>query len=256
MSKKTTTLLKAGLLLSLLPLISYGNEEISLGADNWCPYTCSEESQLPGLGVELARDIFKSNNITLSYQIHDWQKALKLGRQGKLDGVIGPYASGAKGFIFPKQHFAYSQACFISLKKNDWIYQGASSLNTQRLGIIQSYSYGRFIDKYIQTPSNRDKIITVGGNNALETLIDMLNAETIDVLSDDIEVFRKKIKNSKNLIRYNISGCLPRTRIYIAFSNADPQKADRLVKILDEGLTKLIKSGDIEKYYKKYGLQR
>ena len=65
------------------------SETIVLVADEWPPYNSRPNAPKEGYLVDIARAVFESRGITVSYRLTPWKRAIELTRNGKFNAVIG-----------------------------------------------------------------------------------------------------------------------------------------------------------------------
>jgi polar amino acid transport system substrate-binding protein len=130
--------------------------EISLVADEWCPYNRTPGNANPGFMVEIAQYGLAKADHTVNYKIVPWTRAINEVRQGKYDGIIGAGRKETPDFVFPEQEQGQASHTFFVLKNNAWRYQDLASLASIRLGVIQDYSYGNLYQNYI-LPHQQDR---------------------------------------------------------------------------------------------------
>ncbi len=92
------------------------------------------------------------------------------------------------------------------------------------------------------------------GVNAINKLQTMMDKKEIDAIVDDYWVFFYSLLDDAGHSNYKVAGCQPIGKIFIAFSPAKPEQSTRHAKILSEGLTEMLKSGEMTKLYNKYGV--
>lgn len=229
-------------------------ETLTLLADPWCPYNCSINSDLPGIGIEVATSIFNEQGIAVDYIERDWQQAIDQVRSAQYPALMSAYRSDVPDFIFPKQAYAFSQMCFFNRRSDDWRYSGLNSLRDATLGAIVGYSYGRNIDRYIAENSSSSSIKLFRGVGALDLMLTDLTEGAIDVLLEDRLVFGYRATELALDSGFQRVGCQPQANLYIAFSPAKPQQSQRYAEIFSRGIDAMRKSGELQSIYRKYGL--
>jgi polar amino acid transport system substrate-binding protein len=228
---------------------------ITLRADEWCPYNCAEDSDRPGYGVEIAKEIFAKAGHTVEYKTMAWPRALQECRTGQVVGVVGAARTEVPDFVFPAQAIAVADTTFVVKKGAAWKYDGPASLEKVKLGGVLGYSYDGAVGDYMRTNAkNAERVDLVGGDNALEMNLKKLMAGRIDVTVDAKPVLSYKLMKLGLTDKVEFVGSIDPTENYIAFSPANP-KAKEYAAILDRGITELRASGRLKQILDRYGVQ-
>jgi len=252
-------------LLSMLVLVctacaAGSTETITIIADEWCPYNCQPESASPGMGIEIAEQVFGSAGIKVEYKLYPWTEALQRVREGKDSAVIGAFRTDAPDFIFPAIPFSFSRQCFYTRQDSDWKFKNIASLNGLVLGVIDGYSYGNLVDAYIRDHRDSDRVYIsrntpaamTGGTAGLTDLIARIKEGGIDVLIEDRNVLSYDLGDDTPEQALRDAGCFPSSSVYIAFSPATPDKSLRYIRLLDRGMRRMYQDGVIQKITSKY----
>lgn len=229
-------------------------DTITLRADEWCPYNCAADSDKPGYGVEIAKEIFTKAGHTLDYKTLAWARALDECRKGTVAAVIGTSKNESPDFVFPAEHILVSDNTFVVKKGNAWRYAGNASLEKLKVGVIQGYAYDGEVGKYIETNAkDKAKMDVIGGDNALEQNLKKLVAGRIDATVDAKAVVSYKILQMGLGDKVELAGSVDPSQNYIAFSPAHP-KAKEYAAILDKGIAEMRASGRLKQILDRYGV--
>lgn len=243
--------LLAGTALAALPAQA---DVITLRADEWCPYNCAEDSDKPGYGIEIAKEIFSKAGHTVEYKTMAWARALEEGRKGGIVAVIGADKTEAADYVFPDQAVAVIDNTFVVKKGSAWKYAGPASLEKIKLGAIQGYSYSGEVGNYMTAAAkNAARIDMVGGDNALEMNLKKLVAGRVDATVDAKPVLAYKLLKLNLADKVEFAGSVDPSEIYIAFSPANP-KSKEYAAILDKGIADLRASGRLKQILDRYGV--
>lgn len=247
------TLILSTLMSFLSPVVMA--ETISLRADLWCPYTCDPNSDRPGFMIEIAREIFEPAGMKIDYQNLNWARAITEAREGKVSGIVGAAHADAPDFIFPKMYSALNSNFIWAHKKSIFNYKNVSSLEGKKVGVINSYSYGEEIDKYVleKNPS----YIVVSGEDALLKMVKMTEAGRLNAFVENPFVLNFLLKDYPHLQNQFVpvsKNVVLDQKLFIAFS---PKKAEssKLAEMMTKGMGQLRKSGKLKKILDKYGLK-
>ncbi len=254
------SMIKASLLFFSLVFLIHSNsyaETITLRADEWCPYTCTPESDQPGFMIEIAKAIFEPVGVKVDYQLMNWARAVSETRKGKFNAVVGANVADVPGFILPDVPQGMSLNYFWTRVDSDFTYKDINSVKGKKIGVINGYSYG---GKELDDPIARRNpaFVVLPGDDALIKLIKMTEARRLDAfvenpyvleysLSTKLTAYQDKFKPvSKNIVS--------EPELYIAFS---PQIKDskKYAKIVSDGMKKLRKSGMLKSILQKYKIK-
>ena len=75
-------------------------EEITIVADEWCPFNCEPNSKAPGFMIEIATEIFSKAGHSVNYSTMDWDEALTAVRKGEFKAIVGAANEDAPDSIF------------------------------------------------------------------------------------------------------------------------------------------------------------
>jgi len=228
---------------------SHAGETITVVADLWCPYNCEPGSAKEGIALDILRRSLQG--VEINYKIMDWHKAIERARVGEFDAIIGAAHSDAPDFVFPTKSFAYTRNCFYAPAKSAWKFSGYADLSKSKLGVIRSYTYGKPADDYIVSAAP-DKLLVAEGETPLNDLITALDASKIDVLISDKNVFSYTTNELGKRDAYRMEGCGEQDDIYIAFSPANKERAQKLADQVSVAIEELSKKHLMPAIYSRY----
>lgn len=240
------------LLLALLIAHTTSADEVTIVSDRWYPYNGTPNSPLPGYVIEIAEYSLTKAGHTVKYQLWSWEQAIELVSQGKRDCLIGDYRSSMPNYPIPDQHMGVDQTVFVTRKESNWQYNGIASIKNLRLGTIHGYKYTPEMHEYIKTqPKN---LSATKGKFALELNLSALVNGQLDAVVDSRNVLIASLNKQSWLQEVRFAGELNQPyKIHIACSPKKPQSIE-YVSLINEGLTELRNSGQLELILKKYGL--
>lgn len=253
---KNRLLVAAFLILQTLACApSSATEAISLAGDVWCPYNCAEG----GYMVEIAREIFKRNNIDIDYRVMPWKDAVDKTRAGDNDAVVGATHDDAPDFIYPDSLQGMSDMRFWVPEDSQWSYNDVTSLDSVRLAIVQDYAYSKELNAYIKAHASDPKLIyQASGSTVLQDNLEKLKSKEVDVLAEDYNVINYfitaqsaeyPIKSAGTPVKHE--EIISANSLYIAFSPKNP-KAKQYAAMLDAGMKELRDSGELGKILEIY----
>jgi polar amino acid transport system substrate-binding protein len=230
-------------------------ETLIIAGDEWCPVNCAADSARPGIFVELAREVFAEVGIDVEYQTMNWARTLQLVRRGEVNAAVGAGIEDAPDFVFHDAPLALSRNCFYTLPGSTWHWTGIASLESQRLGVINDYSYGDELNAYINTHrNNRARIQLASGDRALALSVGKLMRNRLDVVLENQWVIQSLLSKQGDTGKLRDAGCRsPDVPIYLGFSPA-LKNSQRYVKIFNQGLKRYRDNGRLQGLFEAYGV--
>lgn len=83
MIQKKLVFLPLYLLLALLLTEKSIGDEITLRADEWCPYNCAPDADKKGFMVDIATAVFEEAGHKVDYKLMPWARAVADTKEGK-----------------------------------------------------------------------------------------------------------------------------------------------------------------------------
>lgn len=250
---KLPTVLAVGMI-GLMASAAIYADVITVRGDAWCPYNCDVGAN-PGYGIEIMQEVFKAAGHTVDYQIEPWNRALANVKSGKEISAIGANEKDAKdnGLVSGKIGIGASDNCVFVPKASSAKFSKPDDLaQFKKIGIITGYTYNDAIDAWLNTPPNKSKLDAVAGDSAVATNAKKVAASRIEAVIEDSSVMGYTLKDLKLEDQVKVAGCTKAEKIYVAFSPANP-KTPEYVKILDDGIVSMRKSGKLKTILAKYG---
>ena len=229
---------------------SFG-EVLTVRADFWLPYNGSPEAPKPGYMIDVLKEIFEPNGITVDYKLQDWALALEAVNKGEFDAVVGTDDEEAPGFVFPEEEFGMMTNAFFVRIGTKFEYQSIDDLQGLKLGVINGYSYNEDIDAYVAKNLGSDNVHEVTGDDALPSLLEKLVAKEIDVIIEDTNVMAYAM--GRHDVRSVIQADLMDEpyALYVAFS-PNKKNSKMHAELFDDGIKKLRSSGRLKEILSRY----
>lgn len=235
----------------VLASVSAGADTISIRADNWFPMNGEPGSAKPGYMIELAEKIFSAAGHTVDYKLMPWERAVDSVRKGEFDCVVGAYKDDAPDFVYPQAEWGMDSTVFFKKADSSWTYTGLDSLKGLKTAVLSGYAYGEDFDKFIV--DNPQSFDAIGANNGLENNIKKLKAGRVDIVAESPSVMGAKLKEMGVSGIVSAGALGEATEMYIACSPAKESSKD-YVKLIDEGTSKMLASGEFTKILESYGI--
>lgn len=159
----------------------------------------------------------------------------------------------------------YFKNQFFVRADSTWKWEGAASLEKVVFGGIFGYRFDKeFIDPHVEKyKGDPERVQLIAGQDALQRNIVKMTMGRIDVVFDDSLAIAYAAKEAgvKNKIRIaDVDEQLKNKRLFdskkvsVGFYSSNP-KAKEYIKILDEGIKEIKKSGEFREIILKYGLE-
>lgn len=233
----------------------FSTQKVVLAADPWCPYNCGAQDAKQGFMLDIARTIFANTPYKIEYLNMPWARAIKLVKDGKIDGLVGASKLEAKNMVISKHSLGLSTFSFFTLPTSTWQYSGLKSLEKVSLGRIKSYSYGGLTNRYIRFhQDDKNRVQTVTSVNGLELLVAMLRKKRVDVIIEDKNVMANYFSSQGQEMAFRNAGTVCDEEVFIAFGQ-HVNDAATMVKIIDDKLQVLRASGELVKILSAYGVE-
>jgi len=213
--------------------------------DEWPPYVI-DSHEVRGLAHEIISEAFLTQGYKLKHTIKPWSRALREVATQRYDIALTVWKSSERlEYLYFSDAYLTNSLIFVSLKENTFEYNGLTSLNQKRIGVLRGYAYD---DDFMQS-NDFDRL---DAENLL-TNIRKLKAGRIDALVADKIFFRWFVKhNDLDINDFSlIDNPLAENPLYIAISHDHPNK-ERIISAFNMGLKKLQQSGQIATILEKY----
>lgn len=226
---------------------------ITLRADEWCPFNCSEAAK-PGYGVEVASEIFAKAGHRVEYDLAPWRRSIEDCLHGAVVAVIGAAPVDSEKLVFPQEPIGVWDTTFLVRNEESWRYEGPASLARVKLGGIIGYNYMEPVGAYVEAnKGDRSRVDLIGGRTPLDQNLRKLQAGRIGATMESRAVLDYKLKSMGAGHGLTFAGGTEAGPIYIAFSPRHP-KAQEYARILDQGIAELRASGRLRKILDRYGV--
>lgn len=239
------------LLLVVVCCVSYAGEQISARADVWMPYNGEPDAEKPGYAIELLKEIFTPQNITIDYKTQPWNRAVSEAKEGLFDCLIAAGVRDAEGFVFPTEKMGIMTTELFVKPDNAIRCTNVESLKTLKIGIIDEYSYNEELDSYIAAnKEDAKKIFVATGEDALEKLVKMVSAGRIDGFLENPLVVAQNSWKADVLSAGRIGS---EDDLFVAFSPAK-ETSKKYAEMFDTGIKELRANGKLKEILEKYSV--
>lgn len=231
------------------------NRKIVIAGDYWCPYNCYPDDKEPGYLIELATKIFSIYGVAVEYKLMPWSEAVNKVDKGEIDAIIG-ISFPSRNLLTTTKPQGYSTTGVFTRTGSIWVFDGIESLNGKVLAMILDYNLGNSIREYIATvyPKNPNAFVLESGQTPIISAINQLLENKADVYIEDKAVVNHYIQNNNLQHAIRNAGTIydeAPIPLFIAVSKK-ANNADLYIKMLEEGMSGLEATGDLEDLRAKY----
>lgn len=214
---------------------------LSVGYDEYCPYTCTAGSQ-KGFVIDALEQILAPKGFKIKPVVASWPRVKELAKKRELDLLVPVNHLEAKELeILRTVHsIGTSDAAYFIHKDSKWVYRGVESLKGQTLGIIQGYTYPFPLSSYLIEPSSLKSVVRLASEQGNQRQIKMLASQRVSVAPSERMVFWYMAKQLGLSHLFKEAGVLEMPKdiaiFYVGIVPKNPALAENLLKWLDQGL--------------------
>ena len=241
-------------LIILVSLPVQAVERVIVVSDRAMPYSGEPWASREGYAVEILRAIFEVRGFVVEYREQPWKRAVADVMAGKADILIGGDRSQVSGFIFPKQSLGRADFCFFT-NLADWQFSGPASLESVKTGYVQGYSYPDWFLRDIK--SHPERFHALHGTDAFSRMLSMLKEGRVQVIPGPWAVADYYIRKNDLPGHVRFAGCSDGDSrdLYFALSPVNRPRSMLFADILDQGMSSLRNTGQLNHLLIKYGLK-
>lgn len=227
-------------------------------ANDWCPYSCGQEDDLPGYVVELMRDIFAETGVSVEYRVVPWSRAIKMVEQNKASVLLATTFKDTPDLPLTDL-VGLDTSCFYVKAESSVQNPDIGQIRQLRLGVIQDFSYdnGGELDSYIASQSQlNSRVIASSGANALQSNFEKITAGRVDLVVENCNVGDYSLK------RFGLEGQIRkvgtiasyRNGLLVGFNQDDP-RVPQWIERINRRVAEKRQNGELQILLQKYGLR-
>lgn len=180
------------------PFNVWANNVLDLVIDEYPPYTFATNNTIDGISIRIVEAAFKRMNQPINLRVLPWSRALKLLKEGKVDGLIEIFKNEER-----ETYLDYSKVVLIDEVVSLFVVEGSeinfdgelSKLSDYHFGARHDYSYGTEFDQAVA-----DKVIShISLDVEHERLILKLCTGEVDILVGEKNVVAYRVSLLKSL---------------------------------------------------------
>ena len=214
-------------------------DKVRFLSESWEGITNTDGS---GLCWELFRKVYEPVGIEMTFEIVPYARSVRMVQDKQADVTVGVYKDEFDKALFSDWHYLQDIVLVVFKKGEVAEWKGEESL-TGRIGWIRGYAFNEYLKKDVKFYETDDR----------ETGLKMLELDRLDFFLDteselraalDAGVIDPKDLHVETILKLNV---------YLAF--ADNDRGRKLRKIFDDRMAELVKTGELEPLYEKWGLR-
>jgi len=214
-------------------------KSISVVAPAWSGYTNTDGS---GVYWDVIRAIYEPMGINVKTKNIPWNRAMKMvSKYHTYNAILGEYITSNEPLLFPAYSIDTEYMSLLSKNNSANKFNGLASLAGKKVGWIKDY------DVIAEEKRNFELVEFRGIDQGIE----FLNSGRIDYLIDDWDEIAAAMKQYiMSTQAYTVDPMPEGKAIFAAFS--DNQISRELIKIYNERIPVLARSGELSKIYEKW----
>ncbi|NQZ59087.1 MAG: transporter substrate-binding domain-containing protein [Lentisphaeraceae bacterium] len=221
--------------------------DLVLASGEWAPY-CGENLAGGGISTQIISAAFREVGIKTRYRYFNWSRALEQAIQGECSGSIVWYKTPGreKNFYFSESIHRIDVAIFYR-KEMDFDWLEVSDLQNYKIAATRSYEYGSEFSE-----AEKNGLLQVErGDDDLSAFRKLVGGRT-DLFVCAREVGMRILgehfsESERNSVVYH-SLPLFSNDVHLMLSRKIPKNKE-LIKLFNEGLVMLRRSGELSKYH-------
>ncbi|MBF0288153.1 MAG: transporter substrate-binding domain-containing protein [SAR324 cluster bacterium] len=219
-----------------LPLLAGEIKTIHVVSEEWEEATNKDGT---GLYWDIFRAIYTPHSIKLTTQIVPYARSVTMVQQKKADVFVAAYKDEVNGVLYSKWHFDVDNvsALFIKGKIKEW--KGPETLRGKRVGWIHKYKYDQYLSVKVEKREVKHRV----------QALSMLQKGRLDFFIDAVVDLEDELKNSKIADQFEMKAVMS-LNLYMCF--AQTKQGELLRDLFDQGMDKLLKSGELKALYDKW----
>ncbi len=219
-----------------LPLLAEEISTIHVVSEEWEDATNKDGT---GMYWDLFRAIYTPHDIKVTIQTVPYARSITLVQQKKADVFVASYQDEVTGVLYSKWHFDADDvsALFLKGKIKDW--KGQETLSGKRVGWVHKYKY----DQYLSVQVKKREV------KYRKQALSMLQKNRLDFFIDAAADLEDELEKSKIAGQFEMKSVMS-LNLYMCF--AQTKKGERLRDLFDQGVEKLLKSGELKALYDKW----
>ncbi|MGD9368795.1 MAG: transporter substrate-binding domain-containing protein [Desulfobacteraceae bacterium] len=252
-------LLVAGLLIivggrtvipQILSAIGISHQTVRITSGEWAPY-CSENLEQYGMALHIITEAFALEGVKVDYSFFPWDQAMDKAQTKDWDGTAAWFRSPEREEnYYISDPVVMSGYVFFYMKSLNLNWKTMDDLKKYKIGATKGYDYGKAFQE-----AEKQGIIHVKRLATDEMNFDNLLNGKIDIFPEDIDVGMNLLYHRYPYYEYtNVTAHTKRLRedpLHLLLSKSNP-KNQKLMKLFNKGLKKLIESGDYDRCVQKY----
>lgn len=215
-------------------------KSFSVVAPVWDEFTNTDGT---GLYWEVLRAIYEPANITVKTANVPWHRGMKMVTKYRVyNAIVGEDKSTEEDVLFTDYAIdvEYSSVLSLSTRNLDW--NGPSSLSGKNVGWMKDYN--------LIEPEDRD--FSLHEYRTVEQGLEMLESGALDYMIEEWDEIAEVVADTKReMTTYRMDEMPEGSDVFVVFASGSISEA--LIKVYNENLPIIYKSGQLNAIYEKWG---
>lgn len=152
-------------------------KELNFGTIDYCPFVCKNNTERPGIMIEIAKRIFRDTDYQINLDFMSLKRAMDKSSDNLIDGFILGSKVHFKDNFFPDQPTLSQPIYFFTTTNSKWFYKDINSLKKVSIGAIENFNY---MNKEVTNHFKKSKTMTwLNEENAHKRAFQLLDRKRV-----------------------------------------------------------------------------
>lgn len=224
-------------------------KSIIIVSSNWAPYEFEQDSQIKGIGVDIAEEAFKRMGYKVTKKFLPFSRAIEMLEKGEIDMItdVKNTTERQKIGVFSNEPVLTTYTSLFVESDSDIKFTGnIADLEGYKIGIVRNYAYGSDFDNAL-----KNNLLNVEVADDYQQNIDKILDNRLDILIENRLVVLNALKSSKSEGKIReLTPALGETPVYGWF--AKKKDIETMINEFDKKILEIKQDGTFEKIYKFY----
>ncbi|WP_019615061.1 transporter substrate-binding domain-containing protein [Psychromonas ossibalaenae] len=229
--------------------IAWGSS-VTAAQDPWPPFVMKGAVNNQGISIDIVTAAFASQGYQVNFKIMPWSRALNEVKEGRVDILPATWFTQERtNYLTYSDSYLENSLKFIKKADDSFEFDGMSSLDGKKIGIVRGYGYG---DAFL----NADNFSRPEANDLIANL-KKLKAGRIDLTLEDELVAKSSITaKGLNVADFSFtSSALSVNPLHVTSGKANPRAAE-LTDAFNKGLATIKSNGKFNEILDRYGIKQ
>lgn len=237
------------LIVALLSSLSAWGYTVTAAQNPWPPFAMKGSANNQGIAIDIVTEALSTQGHQLQVKILPWSRAVEDVKEGRIDLLIATWFTQERAnYLIYSDSYLENQLKFIKKSGDSFEFDGITSLNNKKIGIVRGYGYG---DEFL----NATNFSRPEANEFISNL-KKLKSGRIDLTLEDELVAKASIaKNGFNAGDFSFTNnALSVNPLHVTSGKENP-KSTELIEAFNAGLAVIKSNGKFNEILAKYGIK-